>query len=193
MAEELPERRTLVTIPSVYGLTRSQALGALSRAGFEPVASPRRFRAEDDSAVDRTLPPEGALALPGSRVDLLPPRAAADEPRTEEPSPQEVLITQGIMPDFTGWLPEEAVPLLERFGFRAWPRTRASDSEPDFIFASDPRPNTPLNVLLVTLWVAEAPPPEEFRKVDPFPERIIKEPLKPKNPVLIDEEEDEDR
>ena len=190
MADNAVPQQTVSTIPPVYGLTASEAIETLTRAGFQPVASSRRLaEAGTDFTVDRTLPPEGTAAFPGSRIDLLAPRSAPAD-AFEEPGPIEVAISQGTMPDFTGFLPEKAILSLEAAGFRAWPRDAWSEDDQGYIVATDPRPHTPLNVQVVTLWVAVAPPPDR-RRPDPLPEPIIKKPLTPNEPVIKEEEEED--
>jgi len=64
VAPDAAKGRAFATIPPVYGLSVADASAILAEAGFEPVASPRRF-GDPDLVVDGTVPPEGAAAFLG--------------------------------------------------------------------------------------------------------------------------------
>jgi len=158
MVEYAPGSRR--TIPPVHDLTVAEAAAVLRDAGFRPVAIRRRFGGADLTALVRgTIPPEGGAVFPGGRVDLLPVRKAADE--EAGPTPEQLALDQGIMPDLKGWPAEDAaavfpsgIAVLWRFGYDR------VDGD-GLVTNTDPRPNTTLGGLVV-LWVSEGPgPPAE--------------------------------
>jgi beta-lactam-binding protein with PASTA domain len=158
MVEHAPGSRR--TVPPVHDLTVAEAAAVLRDAGFRPVAIRRRFGGADLTALVRgTIPPEGGAVFPGGRVDLLPVHKAADE--EAGPTPEQLAIDQGIMPDLKGWPAEDAaavfpsgIAVLWRFGYDRV----VGDG---LVTNTDPRPNTTLGGLVV-LWVSEGPgPPAE--------------------------------
>lgn len=157
------ESASFATIPAVDGKSIEEASAVLRAAGFAPVASPQRF-ADPGWVVEGTLPPEGAGAPIGGRIDLLPERhAAADE--EEGPMPEEVLLGQGIMPNLVGWTPEQAIEFLTRNGFTPWTREGYTQSvDAGLVMFTEPRANRQVTTAVIQVWVSlgwpvEPPPP----------------------------------
>lgn len=196
MEEREVEKRPINTVPSVYGLPVPEAIEVLRTAGFRPVASSRRFGSGTEAGtVEGTLPPEGVAVLLGSRIDLLPPRKPASQDAARS-DPVSAAFAQGVMPDFRGFLGEEAIQALVGAGFHVEIRPAwifpGDTIEPGFVVITEPRPGAPLNVGLIWVYIAEAPPPDT-RPPDPgeLPEPIFKKPLGPDDEIAVpDPDED---
>jgi len=166
--EHKAEKRLIDIVPSVHGLPVPEAIEVLRTAGFRPVASSRRFDSgKEDEIVEGTLPPEGVAVLLGSRIDLLPPRKPVSQDRRPDPDPVNAAFAQGVMPNFTGFTAEEAIQDLVNAGFHVQVRPYwlfpGDEIEPGFVAGTDPRPGAPLNVGLIWVYIAEAPPPDTGR------------------------------
>jgi beta-lactam-binding protein with PASTA domain len=175
MTTDVYVERRWIDIPSVHGMSVSEASDRLTEAGSRPVASPRRFTADAGDIVGGTLPPEGATLRRTARIDLLPAREevarSADEGLTDDQ-----LFDLGIMPNLAaGYTGEQAIAFVQAHGFHAWPReTWSSTVDPGFVMFTEPRAGTAVNTDPIVIWVSTGPPVEDPPPPPPEPDMILK-------------------
>ena len=168
MTTDVHVEQRWLEIPSVFGMTVLEASERLAKAGFTPVASPRRFTADRGDVVGGTLPPEGSAQRRTGRVDLIPARPEPAQDAADEGLTVDQLLDLGIMPDLAGFSVNEALALVQARGFHTWPRAAFTDKvEPDFVVFTDPRPGMAMNFDPIVIWYAVPVP-----LPDPLPDPL---------------------
>jgi beta-lactam-binding protein with PASTA domain len=145
----------LVRVPNVLGQTQNQASGTLTRARLRMGNVGRRTASQPSGTVVQQNPKPGAMAIPGSAVDLW----------LAEPSE----VNRVKVPDVRGKNQDQAANILARAGLQLGRIAKKIDNRPagtviqqDQAPGSMVPPRTPVN-----LWLAEPrevkPPPTKVR------------------------------